>query len=226
MKWSIGIAIAALFVHPLNAKAETSRLEFVKEFVRELETFDRCHTDATKEMKTANSSQQQLYAGLAGSTHFISELQLNIRMLSAISLNKPFDALAPSLSQDYAMMIGYHQKLMELSKTFLSKQDPKTDYGALGARAPQIRASLEDNERFVFDATPLVFGMLISDKPDKNGHASRLIITRSEGKQIVDELNLFFGDRMKQKNQNFFVSSATVLRAYFKKGFKFSDDPD
>jgi hypothetical protein len=67
---------------------------------------------------------------------------------------------------------------------------------------------------------------LIDPKPDKNNHMSRLIITRSERDQLVRTLKTGLGNKMDQANQNFIVSSATILRDFLtKKGYKCSDEP-
>ena len=72
----------------------------------------------------------------------------------------------------------------------------------------------------------MVFALLIADKPDNEGHMSRLRITRGERDELLRHLQLEFGAKMDSANQNYTVSSATVLRNYLsKKGYKCSDDP-
>ena len=62
-------------------------------------------------------------------------------------------------------------------------------------------------------------------KPDKNGHMSRLNITRAERDELVKSLNRSFGKKLDQETQNWTVSSASVLRHYLvKKGYKCSDE--
>jgi hypothetical protein len=78
----------------------------------------------------------------------------------------------------------------------------------------------------LFEATPLIFGMLIADKPDNQGHMSRLRITRAERDELSRKLQIEFGAKMDAVDQNYTVSSASVLRNYLsKKGYKCSDDP-
>jgi hypothetical protein len=75
------------------------------------------------------------------------------------------------------------------------------------------------------DATKLVFFMLIDDKPDKNGHASRLIITRAQRDQLIASLQAGFGKKMDKKgDQGYFVASGTVLRDALS-DHKCADDP-
>jgi len=68
--------------------------------------------------------------------------------------------------------------------------------------------------------------MLIADKPDAQGHMSRLRITRAERDRLVRFLQIDFGKKLDARDQNYIVSSASVLRDYLtKKGYKCSDDP-
>jgi hypothetical protein len=85
----------------------------------------------------------------------------------------------------------------------------------------------EHIDRALFQATPLVFGMLISQTPDKDGHASRLIITRAERQRLIESLQTGFGKKMDKKgDQGYFVASGTVLRDLLsKKGYKCADEP-
>jgi hypothetical protein len=68
--------------------------------------------------------------------------------------------------------------------------------------------------------------MLIDDKPDAQGHLSRLRITRAERARLLQTLQIDFGDKMNRADQNYIVSSATVLRDYLskKKGYKAADE--
>ncbi len=113
-----------------------------------------------------------------------------------------------------------------MATTLLSGPKPGVDYGALTAEAPKITAGLEYIDRSLLQATPLIFATLIDNKPDKQGHMSRLSITRAERDKLVRDLQLGFGKKLDQDNQNLIVSSASVLRDYLaKKGYKCSDEP-
>jgi hypothetical protein len=72
----------------------------------------------------------------------------------------------------------------------------------------------------------MIFSTLIDEKPDKNGHMSRLSITRAERDALVRSLEMSFGTKLDQTNQNVLVSSASALRdALTKKGYRCSDEP-
>jgi hypothetical protein len=54
---------------------------------------------------------------------------------------------------------------------------------------------------------------------------SHLIITKAERKKVLDDLNIDFGAKLDQKNQNYTVTAASILKSYLLKDFKSSDDP-
>jgi hypothetical protein len=62
-------------------------------------------------------------------------------------------------------------------------------------------------------------------KPDSKNHVSHLIISQEERAGLVERLNTNFGEKLDAKDQNFGVSSASVLKALLLKDFKSSDDP-
>jgi hypothetical protein len=55
---------------------------------------------------------------------------------------------------------------------------------------------------------------------------SRMTGTKAERAKLVRDLTTSFGKKMEAKDQNYIVSSATVLRDYLqKKGYKCADEP-
>jgi hypothetical protein len=52
-----------------------------------------------------------------------------------------------------------------------------------------------------------------------------IVIRLLQGKKLTDQLRNNFGTSMNAKNQNWTVSSASVLKTYLtEKGYKYSDD--
>jgi hypothetical protein len=126
----------------------------------------------------------------------------------------------------YDQKTKVHSQFIAMATAFATGPKPGVDYSALAADAPKLTATLEYLDRSLFQATPLIFGMLIADKPDSQGHMSRLRITRAERDGLVRSLQIDFDGKMDQTDQNCIVSSASVLRDYLiKKGYKCSDDP-
>jgi hypothetical protein len=143
-----------------------------------------------------------------------------------MTLNEPFNGLPTSIAEFYEQKIQIHHQLIKMASALIAGPKPGVDYGSLRADAPKLTATLEHIDRALFRATPLIFATLISDKPDKEGHMSRLRITRAERDKLVRSLQNSFGNRMDSEDQNYIVSSASVLRDYLsKKGYKCSDEP-
>ena len=112
-----------------------------------------------------------------------------------------------------------------MSTAFLSGPEPGVDYAALAADAPKVTAHLEYVDRALFEATGAIFATLIDFRSDTQD-ASRLIVTRAERDRLVRDLQISFGKKLEQQDQNLIVSSASVLRDLLaKKGYKCSDEP-
>jgi hypothetical protein len=118
-----------------------------------------------------------------------------------------------------------YQSMIDISTAFVGGPKPGIDYDKMAAEMPKIRASLEFVDRALFEATPLVFSTLIDLRADSKNHASHLIITKAEKTKLLDDIATRFGSKLDQKEQNFTVSSASVLKAYLQKNFKCSDEP-
>jgi hypothetical protein len=124
--------------------------------------------------------------------------------------------------------------MREISSAFIGGQKDGVDYSKLAAEMPEIRGELDFIDHSLFEATPSVFATLIDMKADSKGkeksycgegHASHLIITKEEKAGLISKLNDSFGEKLDQKDQNYMVSAASVLKAYLNKDFKCSDEP-
>src|SRR5208337_3689333 len=94
--------------------------------------------------------------------------------------------------------IRLYQRLIDISGAFLAGPKPNVDYGKLAAEVPKIRAQLEYIDHSLFDTAPLVFAVLIDQKPDSKNHVNHLIITRAERAKLIDDLNRDFGAMLEQ----------------------------
>lgn len=106
----------------------------------------------------------------------------------------------------------------------LAGPKPNIDYAAISAELPKITAEIEYVDHSLFQATPLIFATLIDSVPDAENHMSKLIITKAQRKKLVDDLNSYFGKKMDTDQQNWIVSSASVLKAYLRKDYTASDE--
>jgi hypothetical protein len=219
------VAFAALLPPVFGAeKPETPHLVFVTEYVRELGAIEAVRAAGEREL-AAGKQDEFLLNAIHTSTSIQLELGSQIRMLKGMLLKPPFDELTTNLTGFYAQKMGLHQNMIDISTAFLSGPKPGVDYGEMAAEMPKIRASLEFVDHAIFEATPLIFATLMDQRPDSKNHVSHLIITKAEKAKLLDDLATRFGSKLDQKNQNFTVSAASVLKAYLLKDFKCSDEP-
>ena len=207
-------------------KPETPHLEFVTEYIRELAAIETIRDSAKEELKEAgDDANEKLSSAIHSNTLFQLELQSEIGMLKGMRLNSPYDALIPDIADFYDFKITVYKRLTDIASAFLAGPKPDVDYGGLAVEMPQLRARLDYLDQTLFhDITPLVFIILIDPKPDSQNHVSHLIITKAERAILIDTLTNYFGAKMEQKDRNFGVGSALVLRDSLNQR-KCSDDP-
>src|ERR1700730_9988337 len=221
---SLPVLVALLLWYPATASAaETSRLAFVTEYIRELGVNEDMRALTAREIAEPTDKN---VAMIRGSTRIVLELTAQIGMLKGMNLNKPFDGLPRNIAEFYDQKIMVHNQMNAMATAFLSGPKPGVDYSAMMAEAPKLTATLEYIDRALFQATPLIFATLVDEKPDKDGHVSRLTITRAQRDGLVQSLQISFGKKLDLSDQNFTVVSASVMRDYLSlKGYKCSDEP-
>lgn len=219
------VLLAIGTVSQASAK-ETSHLAFVTEYIHELAANEDARANAEKEFKATSNSSRDIFSAIIHSSTLI-QLNLNsqISALKSMHLNPPFDNIIPTIIEWDEHKIDLYQKIIDISTIFLSGPKPGVDYGKLSAEMPKIRALINYSDESLFKITPLIFMTLINQKPDSKNHLSHLIITKKEREKLLDYLTTAFGKKLEQKNQNYTVSSASVLKEYLLKGFKCSDEP-
>jgi hypothetical protein len=215
------LAVAVTFV-PLSVaaeKPETPHLAFVTEYIRELGAIEDVRASVEKELAPAKDDNERLSAAVHASTLIQLELQSQIAMLKAMRLNAPYDQLISNITTFYGQKIGVHQKLIDITTTFLAGPKPGIDFGQLAAEMPKLRARLDYIDKALFEASPLIFATLIDLRPDSKNHASHLIITREERAKLIEKLDDEFGQQLNQKDRNYTVSEAVILKSYLQKDF-------
>jgi hypothetical protein len=207
-------------------KPETPHLEFVTEYVRELAAIERIRTAGEDENNQDKKDDKLPFAGaIHTSTLLELELGSQVKMLKRMSLNKPFDNLIPNITAFYERKIILWRRMREISSAFIGGPKGGVDYAKLAAEMPEIRGNLDFIDQALFEATPSVFATLIDMKEDSKGHASHLIITKEEKAGLISKIDDAFGSKLDQKDPNYTVGSARVLKDYLLKGFKCSDEP-
>jgi hypothetical protein len=208
-------------------KPETRHLAFVTEYVRDLVAIESIRDSAKQELKDADD-MGKLSSGIHINTLFELELQSEVAMLKGMRLSAPYNDLIPSITSFYEFKITVFKRMTEVLTTILGGAGglkPNVDYGALAAEMPALRARLDYLDHTLFsDVSPLVFLTLVDPKPDSKNHVSHMIITEAERERLLESLSNDFGEKMDQKDQNFGVGSAAVLRSFLKER-KCSDEP-
>lgn len=223
-----GILLIVIFaLSPLfQAQAqETPHLQFVTEYVRQLGAIESLRASAAQNLKAGGD---KLSDCIRNTTSFQLELQSQVGMLETMHLNPPFEDLIKNLAQFYRMKIDAYKDFTEgctaLQEGQISGPKPDVDYGKIAGEIPKVTARLQYIDQAIFKASPLVFATLIDQKPDSQNHVSHLIITREERQKLISEIDSEFGDTLEQKDQNYTVSAASVLKELLEK-YKCADDP-
>jgi hypothetical protein len=207
---------------------ETPHLAFVTEYIRQLSAYQDIREKGEQENAEAQKSSDSsaIFTSLIhNSTLFQLELRTDIAQLKSMRLTDPFDFLIPNITEAYAEKIKLWQKMSDLGTAFIGGPQPGVDYNQLVAEMPKIRANLDYIDQTLFEAAPAVFATLIDTKPDSQGHTSHLIISKAERETLIEKLDTDFGSKLDEKNQNYGVTAASVLKAYFLKDFKSADEP-
>jgi hypothetical protein len=210
-----------------KALPETSHLVFVTEYIRELSAIEDIRDSSQKELESKDKQDTMgtFLNAVHASTLFQLELGSQVRMLKGMRLNRPYEWIIPSIVTFDENKIEAFHKIETISTTFLSGPKPGVDYGKLSAEMTKARASLDYIDKSLFQASPAIFSILIDTKEDSQGHASHLIITKAEREKLIGDIDLRFGTKLDAKDQNYGVSSASVLKDYLLKDFKSSGDP-
>ncbi len=206
-----------------TTKPETPRLEFVKEFIRELSAVEEIRANGEQEQKGNPDAtfRNIIHSG----TLFRLEIGSEIGMLETMHLNEPFDELIPDLISFQKQKIAVWARMVEIGREFATGPKAGVDYAKLGAEMPELRARLEFLDESIFKAAPMVVATLIDMKEDSKHHVSHLIITKAERVDLLENINTSFGRKLDSKDQNYLVSAASVLKGFLLDGHKGSDEP-
>lgn len=210
------------FTSPSYAQ-ENPHYDVVHEYIRQLGAIHGLQETAARETAT---SKNQMADIIRNGTRLQLELRTSVNVFKGMKLSSPNETLLPTVIRFYEKKIELLDDLIEIASQFIvGSPKPGVDYAQLTAATPKITANIEHIDKALFGTSPLFFALLIDDKPDKKGHLSHLIITKAQRKQLVDSINSLFGARLNAKNQNYTVSTASLLKTYLLKDFKSSDDP-
>ena len=212
-----------------SEEKDTSHYDIVAEYIRSLGAIYRIQQTAEKEFQDDNDTiTSRMMATVRSSTRMKLELNASISALQRMKLKKTFTACAellPMTIQNYKAKIELHDAVIKIAETIMNPS-PNDDinYGNLASRISEIRVTLEYIDESIFQLMPLVFALLIDEKPDSEGHMSHLNITTAQKQKLIDDINVKFGESLDKSNKNWTVSAAALLKTYLLKDFKCVDE--
>lgn len=225
----IGTLALVLFVLPSTpgpaADATDPRIVFVTEYLREISAQESIRDSGAKELDEASTPDNQMTSCIYSSTALQLELNSDIAMLQGAHFAAPFDQLVPTIIDIYKQKIDMHQKLIDICTAMIGGPKPGVDYNKMVADMPKLRAFLDGMDQTLFMASGMAWAILIDQRPNSRNHLSHLIITRAERTELLGYLDADFGQKLDDKNANYLVSSAGLLRYMLNKDYKYADDP-
>lgn len=209
---------------------ETRRYDVVAEYIREFSATEDARTLAYNELKGVASGDNAalMMTAIRSSARMSLELKTSIGVLKKMKLKKPFETLIPNTIGFYSQKIALYDDMSTVAKFMLAGlmgvHKPGVDYSPYVTKMPEINAKLEYIDKALFESTPLIFAVLIDQKPDSENHLSHLLITKVQRQELVDKINKSFGEKLDKGSPSNVINSAAIIRSYLLK-FKCSDDP-
>lgn len=222
MRSAIFAAVLMCWACPALAQAP---LGFVQAYVRALSNLENVRSEA--ETETAKGTAQEKISACIHSSH-LEQLELADAANTVARFKLAGDSKdTPTLLVQYFVTKGEMFNRFEgMCSAVVAGPKPGVDYQKIASDMPKLRADMDYIDKNLLTFAPLVFGSLIRDTPDKQGHMSRLVISHSERDSLVKEINRSFKD-LDAKDANYAVSSASIIKFYLtKKGYKLTDDPE
>jgi hypothetical protein len=204
---------------------DTPAFEVVREYVRQLAITQAAHETTSSELAQSKDLNSKNMAMIRGSTRIQLELRRNIAAFKAMSLSGDFVDLLPTFIGYYEKKVELHSQLIDIATQFASTPKPDVDYGRLAAVTPQISATIDYIDRAMFEATPMFCLLAVDRKADTEGKLSHLLLSSAERKQLIRRLDSAFGKRLREKNPNYTVGAAVLIRDFLAGKHKSSDDP-
>jgi len=204
---------------------DTLRYDVVSEYVRQLGTTHELHEIASKEFKEARTLNDRMADIIRNNTRVKLELNRNIYTFKGMKLKPPFEWVLPNFIALYEQKIEHFDTMAQIASEMVAGPKPGIDYGKMAATMPELTAKIEYIDKSVYEATPAFCLLLVDEKPDSKGLVSHLVITRSQRTQLIRRIDNFFGARLRDKNPNYTVGSAVLIKTCLVGDRKSSDDP-
>ncbi len=217
------------YADPNEKTKATPSYDVVAEYIRSLGSIYGIQKTAIKEQQEANANKNPygaLMNSIRGFTALKLELNYSANRLENMSVKREgFDELIPTTIYFYKEKIKLYEEATDISKKILvaTEEDVSSVY-QMAARIPEITAKIDYLDQSIFESMPLVFALLIDEKPDKEGHMSHLNTTKEQRNKLIYNIDVMFGDSLNKKDKNWTVSSAALLKGYLQKNYICKDD--
>jgi hypothetical protein len=203
---------------------DTPHYEVVAEYIRSLGSVYQIQKASLKEQaENTENPTQRVMDSIRNFTKLKYEMRLSMNMLKNMYLKPPFETLIPTTIELYQRKNNLYDESLKSSKILVSgTPKPGVNYDKMLARAPEITAEAEIADETIFKIMPLVFALLIDQKPDDEGHMSHLSITTEQKQKLIDSIDSAFGDSISKENQdkmNLTAGSAYILKSYLQKDY-------
>jgi len=215
---AVGLVVFLLLpaAHSQTAQSlgpKAARIEFAKEFIRELEALYGLQETAKKEFAEDKSPNGQLATAIRAGTRTLFEMNKNAGILDRILLDSRYDKIRTTLIEINAERASLVQEIVDVAKKLSRAPEAGVDYGALNARAPELTAQVEQLDKMIFNLSQAVFLSLVDlGRTDKDGNASHLIITTKERDEIIKGIDASFPSTLENKNPTGIVSAVWVIK--------------
>jgi hypothetical protein len=206
---------------------DTPPYDIVSEYIRSLSAVHKIQQSATNESQNnGDDHMQTMMNAIRNFTRLKLELRTSIGMLESMRRKgETFAGLKEITLRVYKEKIKLYDEALTISK-IIAYPTPKqgVDYSKMVGRMPEITANLGYLDETLFQSMVLVFGLLIDEKPDGEGHMSHLNITSEERQSLIDHIDAGFGESLESDSKNYTVSSVVLLKAWLLKDYKSTDE--
>ena len=221
----LSVVMLSIIVFHSAALAEDTRpIAFIKELVRDLGTIseirDRAGDEIQKDQGNSNLVAQDC---IRNSTSLILERKFQIAHLQQMHLSEPFSFLVSGIIDLWNESLSLDERMVTLCKAMLKGPEAIEEVQSIAGEMPEISAKMDYFDKAFFEVMPAAILTLVSQTPDSQGHMSLLVISQAEKSDLIRELELTFGDKLKVKNPKYLVASVVLLRHFLDDGHKTTD---
>ena len=222
-RWMAGLI--SLLVWSASCAADNSNYAAAVEYIRCLATTNDLQRNAKMEVAKAKDPTSTLMTSVRMSTKAKLEMAAMVASLNQLEVTDDAGAFVRGLVDFQKQKIELNNQLIDIASKLLGDPNVAIDYGKLMAASAEIAATIESIDEQIFKLANAFFAVMIDTRPDKQGHANRLKITRSQRAELLKLIATRFGSSIDAKDKNWTVSGAWLIRSNLKKGFKASDEP-